>query len=142
MVVSALAIVGFLGSVMFTTQGGLFWLDIVDHFLTQYGLVLGGILECILVAWVYKAYKLREYINKFSRLRLHASWDYTIKLIIPAVLSVIVVNSLFQEFASPYEGYPWLAIVLIGRDWVIFTLFLAVIVATRRWKQYTKKDES
>jgi NSS family neurotransmitter:Na+ symporter len=127
---------------MFTTQGGLLWLDIVDHFLTQYGLVVGGILECILVAWVYRACKLREYINKFSRLSLHSSWDYTIKLIIPVALAVILVNSLIKEFASPYEGYPWLAIVLIGRDWVIFTLFFAIIVAARRWKQYTERDES
>ena len=141
-VVSVLAIIGFLGSIIFTTQGGLFWLDIVDHFLSQYGLVLGGILECILVAWIYRAYKLREYINKFSRFRLHASWDYTIKLIIPAALAVIIVNSLIKEFASPYEGYPWLAIVLIGRDWVVFTLFWAVIVAGRQWQQYTEKDAS
>ncbi len=132
-VVSVLAIAGFMGSIMFTTQGGLFWIDIVDHFLTQYGLVLGGILECILIAWIYRAYKLREYMNKFCLWRLPSLWDYTVKLIIPVALAVILINSLIKELASPYEGYPWLAIVLIGRDWVIFTLFFAVIVAARQW---------
>lgn len=140
-VVSGLAIAGFVGSIIFTTQGGLFWLDIVDHFLTQYGLVLGGILECILVAWVYKAYKLREDINKFSRLRLHSLWDYTIKLVIPAALAAILINSLIKELVSPYEGYPWLAVILIGRDWVLFTLFFALIIAARRWNHYPEKKE-
>lgn len=134
-VASVLAVTGFVGSIIFTTQGGLFWIDIVDHFLTQYGLVLGGILECILIAWIYKAYKLREYLNKFCLLRLHAVWDWTVKFVIPVALAVIFINSLIKELSTPYEGYPWLAIVLIGRDWVVFTLFFAMIVAARQWKK-------
>ncbi|HID28911.1 MAG TPA: sodium-dependent transporter [Desulfobacterales bacterium] len=133
-VVSGLAVAGFFGSTIFTTQGGIFWLDIVDHFLTQYGLVLAGILECILVGWIYRAYVLREHINSVSQLRLLAWWDHAVKIVIPVTLAVILVNGLLKEVASPYEGYPWLAIVLIGRDWVLFTLFFAVVVAGRPWK--------
>ncbi|MBW2645688.1 MAG: sodium-dependent transporter [Deltaproteobacteria bacterium] len=140
-VASVLAVTGFVGSIMFTTQGGLFWIDIVDHFLTQYGLVLGGILECILIAWIYKAYKLRVYLNKFCMLKLSSLWDCTVKFIIPVVLIVIFTNSLIKELAGPYEGYPWLAIVLIGRDWVIFTLFVAMIIAARRWKRHKEIED-
>lgn len=133
-VVSGLAVAGFFGSTIFTTQGGIFWLDIVDHFLTQYGLVLAGILECILIGWIYRAYVLRQHINSISQLRLLGWWDHAVRIVIPVTLAVIFVNGLLKELASPYEGYPWLAIVLIGRDWVLFTLFFAVIVAGRPWK--------
>jgi len=135
-VVSVLAAAGLFGSTIFATQGGLFWLDIVDHFLTQYGLVLGGILECILIGWIYKAYVLREHINSVCQLRLLSWWDYAVKIVIPATLAVILVNGFLKEVTSPYEGYPWLAIVLIGIDWVIFTLFFAMIVAAKPWKDY------
>ncbi|NVM21710.1 MAG: sodium-dependent transporter, partial [Desulfobacterales bacterium] len=135
-VVSVLAVAGFFGSTIFTTQGGLFWLDIVDHFLTQYGLVLGGILECILIGWVYKACVMRAHINSVCQLRLLSWWDHAVRIVIPATLGVILVNSFVKELTSPYEGYPWLAIILIGRDWVIFTLFFAMIVAARPWKEY------
>jgi NSS family neurotransmitter:Na+ symporter len=138
-VASVLAVAGFFGSTIFTTQGGIFWLDIVDHFLTQYGLVLGGILECILIGWIFKAYVLREHINSVCQLQLPSWWDYTVKIIIPVTLAIILFNGFIKEIASPYEGYPWLAIVLIGRDWVIFTLFFAIIVAARPWKGYQEK---
>ncbi|WP_455221223.1 sodium-dependent transporter [Kaarinaea lacus] len=47
--VTATAIAGFFGSIIFTTQAGLLWLDIVDHFITHYGLITVGILECIVI---------------------------------------------------------------------------------------------
>jgi len=135
-VVSVLAVAGFFGSIVFSTQGGLFWIDIVDHFLTQYGLVLGGILECILIGWIYKACVLREHIDSVCQSRLLSWWDHAVKIVIPATLAVILVNGFVKEVTSPYEGYPWLAIVLIGIDWVVFTLFFAMVVAARPWKDY------
>ncbi|UCC94369.1 MAG: sodium-dependent transporter [Candidatus Omnitrophota bacterium] len=133
-VVSVLAISGFLGGVIFTTQAGIIWLDIVDHFLNKYGLVVGGILECILVAWVYRAFKLRQHINHFSLWKLPAFWDYTVKIAIPLVLGTILVNSLIADITKPYGGYPWTAIILIGRDWLLYTLFFAIVVAAHPWK--------
>ena len=133
-IVSILCITGFLGSIIFATEGGLFWLDIVDHFLTQYGLVIGAILECILVGWFYRAKRLREHINNTSTWSLASLWSQQVKVVIPLVLLVILVNSLIKEFAAPYEGYPALSLILIGRDWLIFTLFAALIVSARNWK--------
>ena len=40
--VSMVSAIGVLGSLIFTTQAGLFWLDIADHFLTHYGIVVVG----------------------------------------------------------------------------------------------------
>ena len=133
-VVSTLCIAGFLGGIIFTTQGGIHWIDIVDHYLTQYGLVLAAILECILIGWVYKANKLRQHINSYSSWKLIKFWDYNIKIAIPLILSTLFVSSLIEEFTKPYGNYPVLAIVLIGRDWLIYTLFFAIIVASHSWK--------
>ncbi|MBN2097171.1 MAG: sodium-dependent transporter [Candidatus Omnitrophica bacterium] len=133
-VVSIICISGFLGSIIFTAQGGLFWLDIADHFLTQYGLVIAAILECIIIGWIYQAKRLNEHINHTSTLRLSSLWNHQVKVIIPIVLVIILVNSLIQEFSSAYEGYPVLSLILIGRDWLIFSLFAAVVISARSWK--------
>ncbi len=133
-VVSVLCIAGFAGSIIFTTQGGLFWLDIVDHFINRYGLVLAGLLECVLVGWVYKPKRLRDHIDHASTTKISWWWDYTVKVVIPAVLIVLLVNSLIQEFSAPYGGYPVLSLVLLGRDWLLITLFFAVLIAMCRWK--------
>ena len=134
-VISVLSLLGFLGGIVFATQAGLYWLDIVDHFLTQYGLVLGAIFACIILGWFYKTKVLREHINHYSVWALKSWWwDTSIKVVTPLVLIVLFISSLIKEFTQPYEGYPWLAIILIGRDWLIYTLFFAIIVAMFPWK--------
>jgi NSS family neurotransmitter:Na+ symporter len=134
-VISVLSLLGFIGGAVFATQAGLYWLDIVDHFLTQYGLVLGAIFECIILGWFYKTKVLREHINHYSMWNLKKWWwDASIRFVTPLVLIVLLISSLIKEFSQPYEGYSWLAIVLIGRDWLIYTLFFAIIVAVLPWK--------
>ncbi len=134
-VISVLSLLGFLGGIVFATQAGLYWLDIVDHFLTQYGLVLGAIFECIVLGWFYKTKILRQHINHYSVWRLRRWWwDISIRIITPLVLVVLFISSLVKELSQPYGGYSWVAIILIGRDWLIYTLFFAVIVAVHPWK--------
>ena len=133
-VVSILSVFGFLGGIIFTTQAGLYWLDIVDHFLTQYGLVFAGICECIILGWIYKASRLKQHINHYSTWHLKGWWDFCIRIVAPLVLFILFSSSLVEEFSQPYGNYPYLALILIGRDWLIYTLFFAVIVASHTWK--------
>lgn len=133
-VVSVISILGFLGSLIFATQAGLLWLDIVDHFLMQYGLIIAAIFECILIGWIYKTKALRNHINHYSTWQIKRWWDVSIKFIIPLILLVLLISSLRAEFLKPYGGYPWLSIILIGRDWLIYTLFFSIIVAAHPWK--------
>jgi len=133
-VVSALAIFGFLASAVFATQSGLYWLDIVDHFLTQYGLIIAAIFECLLLGWIYKSNKLKSHINHYSSWKLRSWWDACVKLLAPLILLAILCSSLIEEFSASYGGYPRLSIILIGRDWLIYTLFFAIIVASHPWK--------
>lgn len=133
-VVSVLSAVGFIGGIIFATQSGLYWLDIVDHFLTQYGLILAGIFECVVLGWIYKASSLRQHINHYSSWRLSYFWDICVKIIAPIALITILISSLVEEFSHSYGGYSRLSILLIGRDWLIYTLFFAIIVAAHPWK--------
>lgn len=138
-VVSVLSVFGFLGGILFTMRSGIHWLDIVDHFITQYGLVVAGILECIVLGWVYGARKLRDHVNHYSVWHLGKWWDVCVKFIACMVLIGLLVYSLKDEVTSPYGGYSWLAIVLIGRDWLLYTLFFALIVAAHSWKTEPKE---
>jgi NSS family neurotransmitter:Na+ symporter len=133
-IVSVVCVGGFVGSIIFTTQGGICWLDIVDHFLTQYGLVLAAIFECIVLGWVYKARKLAQHINHYSSWPVRGWWSFCIRIVTPFILLTIFISSLTQELSYAYGGYSYLALVLIGRDWLIYTLFFAVLVAFHPWK--------
>jgi len=140
-VVSVVCLTGFLGSIIFTARSGVFWIDILDHFVTNYGLVVVGILECLLVGWVFRAKKLREHMNRAGSVRLTRLWDVSIRFVIPIVLGVLLIKSLYTEVTAAYEGYPWVAIILIGRDWIVLAMIAALFLAMFPWKQEPADEE-
>jgi len=140
-VVSTVCITGFLGSIIFTAKSGLYWIDIVDHFVTHYGLVVIGLIECFVIGWLFKASKLREHINHASGRVLTPFWDVCIKFITPLVLVILMINDLRTEVTVPYEGYSWLAILMIGRDWLMVALIVSLFIAMRPWKRELEEVE-
>ena len=139
-VVNIVTVAGFLGSLVFATRGGLYWLDIADHFLLNYGLVVVGIAECILVGWFFDIKSLRQHVNSVSTIKLGSWWDMLIKFGIPAILFVILALNLKGELAEAYEGYSWQALLFIGVNWLVLTLAAAVTVARRPWRNDNKQS--
>ncbi len=134
-VVTVLAILGWLGGIVFATGGGLIWLDIVDHFLSHYGLFIACILQCILVGWIFKAENLRRHVDSVSVFPVGRFLDFSIRWLIPAVLAYLLVSDLAKDLKQPYGKYPWMSLLLIGRDWLVLTLIAALFVALRPWRK-------
>ncbi|MDD3374320.1 MAG: sodium-dependent transporter [Candidatus Omnitrophica bacterium] len=134
-IVSVVCTVGFFGSMIFSTKAGIYWVDIVDHFITHYGLVVIGIIECLLVGWILKSQKLRDHINHVTQKSLSPTWDVCVRFVTPLVLGILLINDLVKEVAQPYGGYSWMAIILIGRDWLLAALIVSLFVAARSWKR-------
>ncbi len=132
-VVTAICISGFLGSIIFTTNAGLLWLDIVDHFITHYGLVTIGIVECILGAWVFDIKRLRHHINSISSIKMPKAWDNLIKFFVPGILIINLIGDVIAEFKGAYGGYSWFALAMIGMNWMILTAILAGIFTKLPW---------
>ncbi len=111
--------IGFLSGLIFTTNAGLYFLDVIDHFVNTYTLIAVGILECLAVGWVLGADKLRVYVNKVSDIKIGKWWNFMIKYAVPVILTTIVIIQLTKEFAAPYENYP---------TWAIWLGWAAVVV--------------
>ncbi len=115
--------------IIYTTRAGLYFLDIVDHFVTSYNLLLVVIFPTILAGWIYGAEKLRRYINQVSDWQVGKWWNISIKYIIPMVLVTLLVTQFSKDIKIPYEGYPTWA---LGIGWAIallpFLLFLFLLV--------------
>lgn len=127
--------IAFLGGIIFTTRGGLYFLDIVDHFVTNYNLVIVGLLQCVLVGWIYGADEVRDFINRVSDLKIGVWWDIAIKFIIPAAFIILLSKQFWTEIHTPYEGYPGWA---LGIGWGVvalpFVIFVGMLIigATRK----------
>jgi NSS family neurotransmitter:Na+ symporter len=112
--VSFLCGLGMVASLAFATGGGLLLLDIVDHFINQYGIVFGGLLEIIFLAWFTRLEEVREHINRVSDFRLGRWWSWCLMVVTPLVLGVMGVSNLVGDLAAPYGGYPQAALAAFG----------------------------
>ncbi len=141
-IVTMLCVLGALGSLLFTHQAGLDWLDIVDHFLNTYGLLVVGFLECLVLGWFYRTGKLRDHIAEGSGLPryLLVFWAFVIKYVCPVVLGVLLAFSIHDEITKPYEGYAGSALIVLGLFWVLVTLSVGVILSTLPWKVVKKVE--
>ncbi len=84
---SGLCLVAFLGGIPFATGGGLYLLDLVDHFLTQYGLMLVGILESVIVGWYFTTRKLRSHIDEAADMRISHRGNVVMRVVLTALLA-------------------------------------------------------
>ncbi len=110
-----MCIFGFIVSLIFTTGGGIYLLEILDHFVTNFGLVSIGLLECLIFGWLFRIYRLREHANETSDLLLGKWWDILIKYIIPIILGFLLVFTIIKNIVdNPYPNYPWWIILLMG----------------------------
>jgi len=132
-VVTVLCAVGFLGSLVFTTRGGLYLLDIADHFITNYGLVIGGLFECIIVGWVLKASVLRKYISRRG-IRVPAVWDILVRYTTPAMLAYLLYLSLSADLRANYGDYPTDQLIIYGVGWMLICLIIALRLTFYPWK--------
>lgn len=117
---------------IFTTGAGLHWLDIVDHFLNNYGLAAVGCMEAIVIAYVFGTGRFRAYVNRHSEIKIGRWWDVFVKLVTPVVLGVSILLSLVEEIRSPYGGYPYWAVFLGGWMVAIGIVNVAVLLMDRR----------
>jgi neurotransmitter:Na+ symporter, NSS family len=120
-------LLGFLLGILYVTGAGLYFLDIVDHFVTNIAILSVGILQCIMIGWVYGPDRLRRYVNVVSKLHIGKWWDICIKYITPLILLVLLIYQIYTEFTTPYEGYPTWAL-LVGWAFVIIPLIVAFLI--------------
>jgi NSS family neurotransmitter:Na+ symporter len=126
--VAIMCIIGFFASLIFATGSGIHWLGLIDHHIASFGLVLVGLLECIVLGWIYKIYKLRGHANKTSDILLGKWWDYLIKFVIPIVLIITIILSIAENITKPYGGYPWWIIVVGGVIPVMIIFLLSFVL--------------
>ena len=134
-IIHVITLLGLLVGVVYTTGSGYYFLDLIDHFISSYSLILVGLFEAVVVGWVYKASNLREEINQISNIKIGRWWDFMIKYFIPIVLTVIFVFSLKADFVQKYGNYPLAAILFVGIGSVVVTFIIGFFFYKSKWKK-------
>ena len=120
-----ICIVAGLISIVYATQSGLAWLDIVDNWTNQYNLIIIGILECIAIGWFFKTDKVLTQINRNSKKFRMPGWWFksSVKVIAPVLLFGLFcwnIYTLIKQGGRYNSDYAFWAEVLAG--WVVSAL--------------------
>jgi len=117
-------LVGFFAGIIYTTRAGLYFLDIIDHFVTSYNLLFVGVGQALLAGWIYGAEKLRREINEVSFWKLGKWWwNLTIKYLVIIILTALLITNFYTDLNTAYGNYPgW----VLGIAW--FFVFLVPVL--------------
>lgn len=91
------SIVGFLISMIFVTGSGLLILDIVDHFINNFGILFAGLTELLLLCWIFKSDLIKDHINPISEFRVGYWWKICLKYVTPIILGGMAISNLANE---------------------------------------------
>ena len=128
-------IFGFFTSLVFATGGGLYLLDILDHFVANFALVSIGLIECIVLGYIYRLHRLRKHANSVSDIKIGKWWDVLIKFVTPTVLIFLLTFAVYKLFESPYGGFPTWVLLAGGVLPIVVILILSFVFMKIKGKE-------
>jgi len=139
-VLPIMSLVGFAAGLVYITGGGLTWLETIGNFIDgTWGIAFLGLVECIVLGWLWRIDRLRRHANDRSDWHLGIWWDYLIRIGIPVILSALFVWSLYDDcttkggFLRSSEGQ-WIVTNCVGLAVMIGVPILAVILGFTKSK--------
>jgi len=130
-----------LSLVLFSTTSGIYVLDVVDHFVNQYGILVVALVSMLVVAWVVRALPgLGAHLNVHGRPRVGTGWRLLTGVVAPASLAVVLVLALREDFAAPYEDHPTWLLLVLGWGLVVALPVLGFLLARLPWRAGTHLD--
>ena len=154
-------VVGTLGSIFFALpvvvdpglKGpgtfGFTLLDLIDHWAFKYGLLIAGLIECVLISWVFGARRLVDSINEHSKFKLGGRFIFFIRFVLPLVLGFIIAWAIFEEvrekvfygtgsteiFAEGWRGVIKVLPFIAFGAWILGTTAGAFLLTRARGKE-------
>lgn len=120
-------------SLLYVTRGGLFYLDVVDRFVNNYGIVTAALVEVIFIAWVARRLGVfQDYANERSYFRAGRWWIVFLSIITPALLGIVTLYNLYFEVTTPYADYPWSGLLVFGFGVAILCVVVGFILQNVR----------
>ena len=123
-VMTILLIFAAIVSMIYATGSGGYVLGIVDTFVNQIALLLAIVVECIIFAWIFKAEKILDLLNRNSKsIKLGKTWLIVVKYILPIVVLIVWIGGMIDILSTAsFETIIFiigLTIILLGTTAVL-----------------------
>ncbi|BFM34078.1 sodium-dependent transporter [Acinetobacter towneri] len=118
-------------TLLFSTHSAITFVDIIDYFANNIGIVGGGLLSIILVTWFRRPLlkELQQHVNQYSSIKLGWGWNFLLTIVTPLSLLVALGLTLKSIFAEGYGGYPLHILLTVGGGTVVLFIIGAVLLS-------------
>lgn len=124
---TAVLVPAFIISFVFITRSGLDYLDFADYIANNFGIVLAGVIEVVLIGWFFKPEKIRQVANLNSNFSVGVWWTWCLKVVTVVVLGYTFISNMIVYVKEGYGGYPsWIGIVCIAFLVISAIVFTAI----------------
>jgi neurotransmitter:Na+ symporter, NSS family len=122
----------------FSTTSGIYVLDIVDHFINQFGILLVAVVSMLVLAWGLRTLPLlADHLNDGGSIRLGLWWRVLISVVAPIALLYVLARGLWTDIETPYEGYPTWMLAVFGWGAAVAVIVFGFLAARMRWRDQT-----
>jgi NSS family neurotransmitter:Na+ symporter len=126
----------------FSTTSGLYVLDIVDHFINLYGILLVAVVSMVVIAWGIRALpRLADHLATGSVVPLGGWWKALVGFVAPVALAYVLFESFRGDIDTPYGGYPTWMLALFGWGAAAAVMLLGYVLAPVPWRVETSLDD-
>ncbi|PKM52652.1 MAG: sodium-dependent transporter [Firmicutes bacterium HGW-Firmicutes-7] len=141
--VTIISIVGFGGSACFASYAGFnYILDIVDAYVGNIIIAGLGLVEVVLISYIYGTSKLRKEANAFSDFKIGIWWDYLLRYFTPLLLGAVVITNLFNLITGLFSQDTVGAVsnVVFGWGTVVIMIGASIIFYKKKWTANAQQE--
>lgn len=118
-----------ISTLMFSTHSAITFVDIIDYFANNIGIVGGGLISIILLSWFRRPLmkQLEGHVNQFASVKLGRSWNFMLTVITPLSLLMALGLTLKSIMAEGYGGYAASTLWMVGGGVMAFFILGAIL---------------
>ena len=118
-----------ISTLIFSTHSAITFVDIIDYFANNIGIVGGGLLSIILVSWFRRPLmqQLQEHVNQYSSLKLGKGWDFLLTVVTPLSLSIALGLTIKSIIVEGYGDYATQILWIVGGSTVGLFILGAIV---------------
>ncbi len=130
-----------LSLVFFSTTSGVYVLDIVDHFINRFGILLVAVVSMLVLGWGIRALPdLARHLNQHGSIRLGAVWIGILRVITPLALTLVLALEFVRDIRTPYEDYPTWMLGVLGWGIAVAVIAFAALATRVEWRRQTSLE--
>lgn len=124
-----------LSVVFLGTTSGLHVLDILDHFLNQFGILLVAVVSMVVIAWGIRALPmLADHLNDRGSVHVGTWWQALVGVVAPLALAYVLVDAFLTDVDKPYGDYPTWMLAVFGWGAAVAVIVLGFLAARLPWR--------